>query len=91
MPRTRKVGPSGALGPRYGTVVRKRYAKVVSELRKRHECPRCRFKRVSRVSVGIWACRKCGYKFSGGAYTPVTKLSQIAQRSVRGLVEESSR
>jgi len=70
-------------------VARKRYATIVAELRKPHECPRCRFKRVHRVSVGIWQCRKCGYRFAGGAYTPITKLGQVAQRAVKGLAVEA--
>jgi large subunit ribosomal protein L37Ae len=83
MGRTYKVGSSGSLGARYGTVARKRYATVVSALRSAHECPQCHITAVRRLSVGIWLCGRCGYKFAGGAYAPTTKLGQIAERATR--------
>lgn len=88
--RTKKVGPTRGLGPRYGSTVRKRYIKVVTELRKAHVCPQCGFSRVKRESVGVWRCRKCGFTFTGGAYTPVTKLGVVAKRVAKGApVEEA--
>lgn len=90
MGRTKKVGLARGLGPRYGSTVRKRYLKVMTEMRKPHRCPQCGFPRVKRESVGVWKCRKCGFKYTGGAYTPVTKLGVIAKRSAKGLpVEEA--
>jgi len=86
MGKTRKVGVAGSLGPRYGTVVRRRYMDIVSQMRRPHECPQCHFKTVRRLSVGIWLCRKCGVKFAGGAYTPFTKLGEIARRATRGAI-----
>ncbi len=83
MARTYKVGPSGSLGARYGTVARKRYATVMTELRSAHECPQCHIPAVRRLSVGIWLCGRCGYKFAGGAYSPVTKLGEVAERASR--------
>ena len=89
MGRTYKVGPSGSFGARYGTVARKRYSTLISELRTPHECPQCHVLAVKRLSVGIWLCRSCGHKYSGGAYTPRTKLGQIAERASRAGVASS--
>jgi len=90
MPRTKKVGPTRGLGPRYGSTVRKRYIKVMEEMRKPHQCPQCGFLRVKRESVGVWKCRKCGFTYTGGAYVPVTKLGAIAKRSAKGLPAEET-
>jgi Ribosomal protein L37AE/L43A len=84
LPKTKKVGPTRGLGPRYGATVRKRYVKVITELKKPHRCQQCGFVRVKRVSVGVWSCQKCGFTFAGGAYTPNTKLGAIAKRAAKG-------
>jgi large subunit ribosomal protein L37Ae len=90
MGKTKKVGPTRGLGPRYGSTVRKRYIKVVTEMKKPHKCPQCGFSHVRRVSVGVWRCRKCGFTFTGGAYTPTTKLGIVARRVAKGApVEEA--
>ena len=81
--KTKKVGPTQGFGARYGSSVRKRYIKVVVGLRKPHKCPQCGLMRVKRESVGIWKCKKCEYTFTGGAYTPVTKLGIVAKRAAK--------
>lgn len=86
----KKVGSTRGLGPRYGSTVRKRYIKVITELKKPHKCPQCGFIRVHRVSVGVWQCGKCSYTYAGGAYTPITKLGVIAKRSAKGAVAEET-
>jgi len=92
VPKTKKVGPTRGLGTRYGATVRKRYVKVITELKKPHKCPSCGFVRVHRVSVGVWRCGKCNFTFAGGAYTPATKLGAVARRAAKGLtVEEATK
>lgn len=86
--RTKKVGPTRGLGARYGATVRKRYTEIVSSLKKAHKCPQCGVVAVRRQSVGVWECRKCGFTFAGGAYTPVTKLGIIAKRTAKGFQPE---
>jgi large subunit ribosomal protein L37Ae len=83
--KTKKVGMARGLGTRYGSTVRKRYVKVVTEAKKTHKCPQCGAEAVKRESVGVWNCRKCGHTFAGGAYTPVTKLGVVSKRQVKSL------
>lgn len=88
----KKVGPTRGLGVRYGSAVRKRYIKVITELKKPHKCPQCGFMKVRRESVGVWKCKKCSFTFAGGAYTPVTKLGVVAKRAAKGApVEEAAK
>lgn len=82
--RTKKVGPTRGLGARYGAMVRKQYVKVVTKAKKAYRCPRCGYTRVRRQSVGVWKCGKCGFTFTGGAYTPVTKVGEVAERTAKG-------
>lgn len=68
---TRKVGAVGKYGTRIGRKLRDEIKKV-EDLKKENKCPDCG-KRVKRASSGIWECRSCGIKFTGGAYTPTTR------------------
>jgi large subunit ribosomal protein L37Ae len=88
--KMKKVGPTRGLGTRYGSTVRKRYAKVMVGFKGKHRCPQCGFAKVRRESVGVWKCRKCDYTFAGGAYTPVTKLGVVAKRAAKGTVVEET-
>jgi large subunit ribosomal protein L37Ae len=81
--RAKKMGPTGGLGVRYGVKARRRYSEVLTEKRRKHICPQCSSNSVRRESVGIWVCGKCGFKFTGGAYIPSTKLGETAERSAR--------
>ena len=60
-------------GPRYGTTIKLRLAKVEQEQKKLHKCPYCNAKKVKRLSLGIWQCKKCKSKFTGKAYTISSK------------------
>ncbi|MDK2908236.1 MAG: large subunit ribosomal protein L37Ae [Candidatus Woesearchaeota archaeon] len=59
---------SKRFGPRYGKTVKKRYDAVEAMQKKTYECPFCGYKKVKRVSAGIWKCEKCNKQFSSGAY-----------------------
>jgi len=73
---------AGRFGPRYGRFIRKRVVEVEELEKATHTCPRCDQLAVKRKGTGIWACRKCGFTFAGGAYVPQTPTFRIAQRSI---------
>jgi len=70
VPRAKKVGSTGGLGPRYGTKIRKLVLEVERKLRQRYRCPNCGAVKVKRVGTSIWQCGRCGAKFAGAAYSP---------------------
>ncbi len=96
MGKTKKVKISGRFGSRYGATLRKRW-NLIETKRHNHQtkCPRCETRgSIHRIAVGIWHCKKCNAKFTGGAYfieTPRGAESfRIARRKQRELevVEE---
>ena len=74
---------TGRFGPRYGRSVRKSIAKIEAETHNKHICPKCGYVFVKRRSVGVWVCKKCGNAFAGGAYSPITKVGDVARRSIK--------
>jgi large subunit ribosomal protein L37Ae len=76
------TGSAGRFGPRYGRFIRKRVNEMEKISRAAHPCPRCDQVSVKRQGTGIWECRKCGFKFAGGAYAPETPALRMAQRSI---------
>ncbi|MDD1672311.1 MAG: 50S ribosomal protein L37ae [Methanomicrobiales archaeon] len=75
-------GSAGRFGCRYGRFIRKRVNEMEKISHAAHTCPRCDVMAVKRRGTGIWECRKCGYKFAGGAYVPKTPAYLIAIRSI---------
>ena len=69
--RTKKVKSVGRFSSRYGVRTRRRVQEVEAEQRRTHQCPRCMAYSVKRRGTGVWACRRCGLVFAGGAYRPV--------------------
>ena len=45
------------------------------------------YRKVTRQSVGIWSCGKCGHTFAGGAWEPFTRASDANSRILRRSVE----
>jgi large subunit ribosomal protein L37Ae len=83
------TGSAGRFGCRYGRFVRKRVCDIEKISRALHRCPKCDMETVARKGTGIWECRKCGYKFAGGAYQPQTPTMKIATRAILRTVEET--
>lgn len=96
--RTKKVGPAGRFGARYGVRIRRRIADVEIQSKGRHECPKCKAVAVGRKANGIWHCRHCGTTFASGSYliTPpaairreVAEVLAKAEAKEKGLREKS--
>lgn len=82
---TKKLGPAGRYGARYGSLARKQVTTVERVQRAKHTCLRCGHDAVTRISTGIWQCRKCDNQFAGGAYVPVTGPGRGAKKALRGI------
>ncbi len=80
--RTKKAKSVGRFGARYGVRIRRRIREIETRQKGYHLCPSCSAVRVTRVSTGIWQCRKCDHKFAGGAYFPETPAYKASLRSI---------
>lgn len=85
---TKKAGPAGRLGARYGSLARKSVASIERVQRKKHVCQQCGAAAVKRIHTGIWGCRKCGDQFAGGAYVPSTGAGLGSQKTLRGITDK---
>ncbi len=66
--RTKKVGATGWMGPRYGIRIRRRVLEVDRARSRASACPRCSTVTLQRVASGIYECRRCGTRFASNAY-----------------------
>ena len=64
----KKKGYLKGLGARYGIKIRKKYTIVHRVLKSKRRCPECGSLQFGRQVVGIWSCKKCGFKIAGYAY-----------------------
>ena len=64
----KKRGSFKGLGARYGIKIRKKYSLVHKVLKSKRKCPECGSIKFGRQDVGIWNCKKCGFKIAGSAY-----------------------
>lgn len=86
--RTKKVGLTGRYGPRYGVRDRVRTRDVERRQKGAHTCPSCGHPKVARIATAVWGCRKCGLKFTGGAYLPKTDAGQGVEKAIQGVLEK---
>jgi large subunit ribosomal protein L37Ae len=78
MRRTKKVGSTGWMGPRYGIRIRRRVLEIDRAQHKANTCPNCSTVTLWRVASGIYECQRCGTRVSSGAYVysappPITR------------------
>jgi large subunit ribosomal protein L37Ae len=66
--RTKKVGGTGWMGPRYGIRIRRRVLEIDRARARASPCPRCSTVTLKRVASGIFECRRCGTRFASNAY-----------------------
>jgi large subunit ribosomal protein L37Ae len=81
--RTKKVGNTGWMGPRYGIRIRRRVLELDRARGLDAACPRCSTITVARVASGVFECRRCGTKFASGAYlfTPPPPITRSEKDS----------
>ena len=86
--KTKLHGSVKRFGVRYGTKLKGKIGKIEAERRASTKCPHCNYNRVTRISAGIWYCKKCKNKFTGKAYT-IGKPAGIKVEEPAKAVEEA--
>ncbi len=79
---TVKVGSAGRFGSRYGVYIRKRVVQVEKKQQNLAPCPFCGFSKIKREAAGLFECRKCNAKFTGGAYETETLIGKAIKKMV---------
>jgi large subunit ribosomal protein L37Ae len=79
--RTKKIGPTGWMGPRYGIRIRRRVIDIDRARARPAACPRCSTMTIHRVASGIFECRRCGTRYASNAYVfaappPITRTEK---------------
>ncbi len=82
--RTKKVGNTGWMGPRYGIRIRRRVLDIDRAREARAACPRCATVTVDRIASGVFECSRCGTQYASGAYLftappPITRSEKPPQ------------
>jgi large subunit ribosomal protein L37Ae len=82
--RTKKVGPTGWMGPRYGIRIRRRVVDIDRARSHPAACPRCATVTLRRVASGIFECSRCGTRYASNAYLfgappPITRAETPAK------------
>ena len=91
---TKKAGITGRYGSRYGARIRKRVKTIEEKMKMGQKCPKCETKTMKRLSTGIWECKKCRAKTTGGAFDmktqPGIESKRIATRVQREIEQLSN-
>ncbi len=78
MATSMKYGITKRFGARYGRTMKERVGKADLARKNSSTCPYCLKNKVSRVAAGIWFCKKCNFKFTGGAYSLAKEVKETA-------------
>ena len=76
-------------GPRYGNIVKHKFAIIENQQRSEYKCPYCSKNAVVRIAAGIWQCGRCNARFAGKAYT-VQKKGPLIEAAEAFKEEETS-
>ncbi|MBA7529342.1 hypothetical protein ES705_21538 [subsurface metagenome] len=87
MGRTKKVGSTGRYGARYGSTIRKRVRQIEEKSKISYRCPICFKPTFIRAGLGIWTCKTCGEKRTGGAWEPTTSAGKSMSRRITRISE----
>jgi large subunit ribosomal protein L37Ae len=84
--RTKKVGNTGWMGPRYGIRIRRRVLELDRQRSVTASCPRCSTATLGRIASGVFECRRCGVQYASGAYLftappPITRSEDVAAKA----------
>jgi len=84
--RTKKAGPTGWMGPRYGIRIRRRVVEIDRARGPAAPCPRCSTVTLHRVASGVFECRRCGTRFASNAYifAPPPPIQRTEREPVTG-------
>jgi large subunit ribosomal protein L37Ae len=66
--RTKKVGSTGWMGPRYGIRIRRRVHDIDIVKGSEYQCPKCATLTVRRLGSGRYKCRRCERTFASDSY-----------------------
>jgi large subunit ribosomal protein L37Ae len=80
--KTKKLGPAARFGPRYGFTIRRKVRDIEIIQRAKHVCPYCGKRAVKRESNAVWKCKRCGARFTGGAYYPQTEIGKKILKTI---------
>lgn len=79
---TKKLKSVARFGARYGLGVKSRVLDIEQKQKQKFNCPQCGFLKVKRKARGIFECKKCGARFTGGAFIPETLTGGIIKKMV---------
>ena len=85
MAEVKRYPAAKRFGARYGRRLKQKFAEVESMQKQNYPCPYCAYRKVRRLSVGIWQCRKCDSKFTSRAYNVSKKI--VVQGPIEHIIE----